>query len=246
MDNIITLKSNSDYGAFELKKVYHKNFTTGLTIAVLIHLFIIGAYVFIESISKDDENNIPTVRILKYSELGPPPSLNDNTQEQIKVSAPEIKPNVGIPKPVPDAEVKQEQTIATQTEMSQVSAPISEGNGSGNVQITKDLKVEAPDQDPDINAFVPVEKEPDIVVESKPEYPEIAKRAGVEGTVYVKILVDKDGKPKKAVVIKSNADMFNDVSIAAAMKCVFTPAIQNKRPIPVWIVMPFKFKLNEN
>ena len=243
MENIISVQNNSDYGASELKKVYHKNFTTGLTIAVLIHLFIIGAYVFIESISRDDENNIPTVRILKYSELGPPPSLNDNTQQQIKVSAPEIKPNVGIPKPVPDAEVKQEQIFATQSEMNQVSAPISEGNGNGSVQITKDLNVDAP-EDPDMNAFIPVEKEPDLVVSTKPDYPEIAKRAGVEGTVFVKILIDKDGKPKKAVVIKSSADMFNEVSIAAAMKCVFTPAIQNKHPISVWLVMPFKFKLN--
>ena len=245
MENIIAVKNSSDYGAFELKKIYHKNFTTGLTIAVIIHLFIIGSYIFIESISKDDESNVPTVRILKYSELGPPPSLNDNTYEQIKVSAPEIKPNVGIPKPVPDADVKEEQTIATQTQMSQISAPISEGTGNGNVQITKDLKVELPkDEDPDMNAFIPVEKEPDIVVNSKPDYPEIAKRAGVEGTVYVKILIDKEGKPKKAVVIKSSADMFNDVSVAAAMKYVFTPAIQNKQPIPVWIVIPFKFKLN--
>jgi periplasmic protein TonB len=243
MENTIALKENSEYGAFELKKVYHKNFTTGLTIAVVIHLFIIGAYIFIESISKNDENNIPTVRILKYSELGPPPSLNDNTQEEIKVSAPEIKPNVGIPKPVPDAEVKPEQTIATQTEMNQVSAPISEGNGNGNVQITKDLKVEQ-DQDPDINSFVAVEKEPEVVVMAKPEYPDIAKRAGVEGTVYVKILIEKDGKPKKAVIIKSTTDIFNDVTLAAAMKCVFTPAIQNKQPVPVWIVVPFKFKLN--
>jgi protein TonB len=246
MENIITVANESDYGAFELKKVYHRNFTSGLTIAVLIHLFIIGSYVFIESISKDDENNIPTVRILKYSELGPPPSLNDNTQEQIKVSAPEIKPNVGIPKPVPDAEVKQEQTIATQSELNQVSAPISEGTGNGSVQITKDLNVQAPDQDPDMNAFIPVEKEPEIVVAAKPDYPDIAKRAGVEGTVYVKILVEKDGKPKKAVIVKSNADILNDVSIAAAMKCVFTPAIQNKRPIAVWVVMPFKFKLETN
>jgi protein TonB len=243
MENVIAAQNDSEYGAFELKKVYHRNFSTGLTIAVLIHLFIIGSYIFIESISKDDENNIPTVRILKYSELGPPPSLNDNTQEQIKVSAPEVKPNVGIPKPVPDAEVKQEQTIATQSEMNQVSAPISEGTGNGNVQITKDLKVDA-NEDPDMNAFIPVEKEPELVVTAKPDYPEIAKRAGVEGTVYVKILVDKDGKPKKAVVVKSSTDILNDVSVAAAMKCVFTPAIQNKRPIAVWVVMPFKFKLD--
>jgi len=35
-----------------------------------------------------------------------------------------------------------------------------------------------------------------------PIYPEIARRAGVEGTVWVKIWVDKEGKAKKAQILK--------------------------------------------
>src|SRR5690606_30554075 len=135
-----------------------------------------------------------------------------------------------------------EQTIATQEEMSQVAAPISEGTGDGDVQITKDLVIE--EKDPGINEFVPVEKQPEIVKRVQPEYPEIAKRAGVEGTVYVKILLDKQGKPEKAVVIKSDAEMFNKLATDAAMKFLFTPAIQDKKPVKVWVVIPFRFKLN--
>ncbi len=56
--------------------------------------------------------------------------------------------------------------------------------------------------------FVPVEKEPQIVNEVIPKYPELAQRAGIEGRVIVKIWVDKDGKPHKAVVLKSDADIF--------------------------------------
>jgi periplasmic protein TonB len=241
MEDIVLINAISDYGAFELKKVYRKNFTFGLTIAVLFHLFLVGAYFFIQSVLKGNEDNIATVRILKYSDLGPPPSLNQNTQQQLAVTAPEIKPTVGAPVPVPDKEAPKEQTIATQQEMSQVAAPVTEGNGNGNVQITKDLQVQ--DTDPDINAFTPVEKEPDIVKSVQPDYPEIAKRAGLEGTVYVKILLDKEGKPKKAVVIKTDAEMFNQSAIDAAMKFLFTPAIQDKKPVEVWVVIPFKFKL---
>jgi len=130
-----------------------------LTIAVLIHLLLIGVYIFIQAINKDDENNIATVRILKYSELGPPPSLDQNVAQQLAVQAPTIKPNVGIPTPVPDAEAPKEQTIATQQEMNKIAAPIGEGAGGGGVKITQDLKVEAPkDETPGINEFVPVEK----------------------------------------------------------------------------------------
>jgi periplasmic protein TonB len=238
IDNTVT-----PYGAFELKKLYPKNFGMGLTIAVLIHLFLIGSYIFIQSITKDDDSNIETVRILKYSELGPPPSLDKNVQQQLAVTAPQIKPNIGIPKPVPDAQAPKEQTIATQQEMSQVAAPVGEGSGGG-VKITQDLKVEN-DSPPDINAFVPVEKEPEVVTSVAPEYPDLAKRAGVEGTVYVKILVDKQGHPVKAVVIKSDSEVFNQPAIDAAMKFVFTPAIQHKAPVMVWVVVPFRFKLNQ-
>ncbi len=244
-NNTMAIDNSTPYGAFELKKLYPRNYSMGMTIAVLIHLFLIGAYIFIQSISKDDENNIATVRIMKYSELGPPPSMNDNAAQQLAVSAPSVKPTVGIPKPVPDAEAPKEQTIATQQEMNQVAAPVGEGTGGGGVKITQDLKVEPPkDETPDINSFVPVEKMPQVVNSATPIYPEIAKRAGVEGTVYVKILVNKEGKPVKAVVIKSDSDVFNQPAVDAAMRFVFTPAIQHQAPVMVWVVVPFKFKLN--
>ncbi|MGD1006390.1 MAG: energy transducer TonB [Ignavibacteriaceae bacterium] len=246
-ENTLVVNQAAEYGAFELKRLYNRNFTIGMTIAILIHLFLIGTYIFIQAITKDDENNIATVRILKYSELGPPPSLDNNAAQQLAVSAPTIAPTVGIPTPVPDADAPKEQTIATQQEMNKVAAPIGEGTGSGGVQITKDLNVEAPKEDetPDINAFVAVEKQPQVVVQGSPIYPDLAKRAGVEGTVYVKILVNKEGKPTKAVVIKSDSEVFNQPSIDAALKFVFTPAIQHKSPVMVWVVIPFKFKLNQ-
>ena len=246
-DNTLVADQATEYGAFELKRLYTKHYSLGLTIAVLLHLLLIGSYIFIQAITRDDENNIATVRILKYSELGPPPSLDNNAAQQLAVSAPTIKPNVGIPTPVPDADAPKEQTIATQQEMNKVASPVGEGTGGGGVQITKDLKVEAPKEDetPDINAFTPVEKQPEVVVSVPPVYPDLAKRAGVEGTVYVKILVNKQGKAIKAVIMKSDSEVFNQPAIDAAMKFVFTPAIQHKSPVMVWVVVPFKFKLNQ-
>ena len=93
--------------------------------------------------------------------------------------------------------------------------------------------------------FVPVEKQPVPVKSVQPEYPEIARRASVEGTVWVKILVDKEGKAKKAVVMKSDAEIFNDPSIKAALQWVFTPAMMNNGPVAVWAMVPFHFKLNK-
>ena len=67
---------------------------------------------------------------------------------------------------------------------------------AGNGQV--DIRID--DEDP--ADFVPVEKQPVIVKLVSPEYPEFAKRIGAEGVVWVKILVDKEGKAKKASIIK--------------------------------------------
>jgi protein TonB len=73
----------------------------------------------------------------------------------------------------------------------------------------------------------------------------MAVRAGLEGTVWVKILVDKDGRPKKAVVVKSTAEMFDDAAVQAAMQFVFTPAVMNNGPVKVWVSIPFRFTLKD-
>ncbi|NCQ18210.1 MAG: TonB family protein [Ignavibacteria bacterium] len=239
--------SNTPYGAFELKKLYPKNYSIGLTAAVIFHILMIGFYFFAIYMGQEDEDNIPTVRIMKYSELGPPPSINNEIPPQVAVSGPVVKPTVGVPVPVPDASVSPEQTLASQEEMSNVAGPtITEGTGGG-IQITKDIKIEQEaDDNPDMDKFVAVEKLPEIVVQAKPVYPDLAIRANLEGRVWVKILVSKEGKPKKAVVVKSDAEIFNQSAIDAAMKYAFTPALQNHKPVAVWVVVPFKFELRGN
>ena len=154
------------------------------------------------------------------------------------------KPSVGVPVPVPDAEVSPEQTIATQEEMSMNPSPaLDELESGGQIEVTGDIVIDG--DDPGMDEFIPVEKPPQIVRRAMPEYPEMAVRAGLEGVVWVKILVDKEGKPLKAVVIKSSAEIFNDQAVAAAMKFLFTPAVMNQGPVKVWVSIPFRFQLKD-
>jgi periplasmic protein TonB len=231
----------AQYGAVELKKVYQKNWVTGFLIAVAIHLMIVGSY-FLVGILSAEEPPMVSVRIMKYSDLGPPPSITSaNTPPPMSVSAPVSKPTVGAPVPVPDAEVNAEQTIASQTEMSQQGAPITEGTGEGDIAVEQDIQIS--DEDAPPADFVPVEKEPVVVKKVEPRYPELAMRAGLEGKVWVKIWVDKEGKPKQVVVLKSDAEIFNEPAIEAAKQFVFTPAYMNNGPVSVWVSIPFRFKL---
>lgn len=97
---------------------------------------------------------------------------------------------------------------------------------------------------PDMNTDVKVEKLPEFVHAALPVYPEEAKVNNITGKVYVKVLIDKEGNPKKAVVIKSENEKFNESAQDAAMKSKFTPALQGGKPVAVWVVLPYKFALD--
>lgn len=237
----------ASYGRMELKKSFQRNFVRGMLISFVLHFALLGSYYLVQYLG-EDEDNVPTVtvRILKYSDLGPPPSIAATPPPPAIGVAAAVKPSIGMPVPVPDAEATAEATLATQAEMSATPSPaIEQGlGGEGELKVQQDIVI-APEDEPGMHEFIPVEKQPQIVKRVIPKYPDMALRAGLEGTVWVKVLVDRDGLPKKAVVIKSTAELFNDAAVEAAMKFVFTPAVMNNGPVKVWVSIPFKFLLKD-
>lgn len=228
---------------FELRKAIRRNTIRGLVVSVALHFLFLGVYFVNEWIASREEK-APTVqvRLMRYSELGPPPSIASSAAPSIAVAGPSVKPSIGIPVPVPDAEISPEQTIATQQELSQVqSLAASEGTGGEGFVVEQDITID----EPDINAFVAVEKLPIPIKQVKPMYPDIAQRSGMEGTVWVKILVDKEGNAKKAVIVKSDADIFDEPALRAALQWKFIPAIMNNGPVTVWVAIPFRFRLQD-
>jgi TonB family protein len=93
---------------------------------------------------------------------------------------------------------------------------------------------------------VPVEKQPTPLKGHTPNpiYPESARHAGLEGTVWVKLWVDERGNTRKAVVIKSDKEIFNQASIDAAIQWKFDPARLHGKPVAVWVTLPIKFRLD--
>ena len=108
-----------------------------------------------------------------------------------------------------------------------------------------EIKKEVKGEEPDPATFIVVEKNPEPVKLVKPVYPEIAQKAGLTGVVILRVLVNKEGKPTIAVVIKADNEIFIEPAMKAAMETLFSPAIQRGEPITCWINIPFRFALNQ-
>jgi len=80
---------------------------------------------------------------------------------------------------------------------------------------------------------------------AEPKYPEIAKRAGRQGTVVLRVLVGKDGKPLKVEPISPpRKDLgLSDAAVQAALNSRYEPARRGDEPIEMWTTLTYTFKL---
>jgi protein TonB len=232
-------------GSFELKRIYQRNMLIGFGIAGGLHLLIIGAIAIIMSIKASQVIDAPSVVIRSKAELIIPPSMS-KPKEQIKVATPEheIRPSVGVPEPVPDEEAPEEVEVATQEDLAAM-APVTPVEDLEDLNVDMDVEGIIDELLPTPDEFIPYEEAPVQIKTVKPQYPPIAQRAGIEGVVWVKALVDKEGKVRNVIIVKesgANAG-FEEAAIEAAQQTVWKPAIANGQPIALWVTYKVEFVL---
>ena len=74
----------------------------------------------------------------------------------------------------------------------------------------------------------------------EPEYPEIAKAAGAQGTVTVQILVDQEGNVVSASAV-SGHPLLQAAAVAAARQAKFSPTLLSGQPVKVSGVVTYNF-----
>ena len=87
-----------------------------------------------------------------------------------------------------------------------------------------------------------VEQPPKVLKKVMPAYPDSARRALVEGKVFVRVLVGREGRVEHIDRIEG-PQVFHRVVAQAAKAWEFSPAVQNDRAVPVWVSLPFVFEL---
>lgn len=88
------------------------------------------------------------------------------------------------------------------------------------------------------------QEEPRTKKSVDPAYPEILKRAGIEGEVWIKAVINEQGFVEKAEVIKTSNKDFNAATIDAAKKWEFVPANKDGKAIKAEVTIPFRFRLS--
>ena len=231
------------YGAYELKSLYQRNLTLAtLLTASLIITAVVAAWI-LSSTGQQSVFEVPEIIITTQIDLGPPPSVV-RVRPQVEMERPPVKSRqVGIPEPVPDEEILDDDVvIASRDELAEIIPPSIMDRAEDGASIIIDL--EEPEYLPPDTAFVPLEIYPEMIYRHVPDYPRLAEQAGITGLVWVKSLVDEEGAVRKAILGKtSGVNSLDQAAVKAAYKCKFKPGIQNGRPVKVWVTYKVEFEL---
>lgn len=247
--------SHLPYGAYELKAKYQRNMLMGMMLTVLL-ICAIGAVFLIPSQSaKADPQDTPPIppemdTIWVRKEIPPPISISHDDDPFAESGGP--KPD---PPEIPSAIVMVDDSVDIDNDVQILSrdeladavssrGPDIEGGTYGN-----GFAIEAPGEGsifPEPDSFVVVDEQPQMVFMSQPEYPSLARKAGLEGDVWVKALVDRDGKVQKVIVSRSSDIVsLDEAAVESARKCRYRPAIRGGQPVAIWVTYKIEFSLDK-
>lgn len=102
------------------------------------------------------------------------------------------------------------------------------------------VAIEEPEEE--ILEYFMVEEKPVLIHRVAPVYPPVALKAGIEGTIHLKILVDKAGIVEQSAAVKGK-EIFHKAALRAVNQYRFKPARQNDRPVKVYLVIPIRFRI---
>jgi protein TonB len=115
-----------------------------------------------------------------------------------------------------------------------------------SVQEASDVSQKASDSGSNNNAAEVVGPvfDVDYLHNPKPQYPLVARRMKLEGTVIVHVLVGSTGKPEVVSLGKSSgAAVLDQAALNAVQNWSFLPARQGNKTVPAWVDVPIHFHL---
>jgi len=257
LKDIVFEGRNKEYGAYTLKNLYNKYVSLSTTGAILLFT-LIASYPLITAFFVQEDNtdkSTGTVRVITleniFTEIPADkkdlqiPKTNSPKTPSIKFLVPDVKP---------DALVTNE-VIPTQEELlgNNPGTETVEGNSNGIDLIEENIELIETNNEATETVYNWAEEMPKFpggetelrkFFSQNLIYPEIAKRAGVEGKVILSFIVDKNGnivdvKVAKSIGARCDEEAMRVINIMPR----WIPGKQNGNPVLTRINIPVVFKL---
>jgi periplasmic protein TonB len=165
-------------------------------------------------------------------------------QEIVEMEEIEITKHIETPPPPPRPPVP-------------VEVPNDEIIEDVDINIDAELSLDGPlsapppppqEEEPEEDFFVVVEEMPELIgglgeLQKSIKYPEMARRAGIEGRVYVQFIVNERGEVEDPRVIRGIGGGADEEALRAVRQAKFKPGMQRGRPVRVQYSLPIVFQL---
>lgn len=207
----------------DIRLFYRKALELSLCSSLLLTILIFFA--FRQEFSFQIELETPELDI-EVEEIPP-------TEQIVRPPAP---PRPSVPIPTDTEEIPEDETIdATEINFAEIPPP---------------PPPQKEDFDESSFSFVAYDEPPELIggvnaLQRLLVYPELALKAGIEGSVTIGVLIDKAGRPVNFQVLKAfGVEVgFEAAAIEAMKKGKWKPAFQRDLPVKAWVAIPVHFKL---
>jgi len=206
----------------DLKLSYRRVLEFGLIVSLILHIFLLQGY---KKIKEKDIKRTAQLEALQVEDI--PQTI----QERVKAAP--SRPSVPI--------ASEEEDI-----------PDDETIDFTDIDFDEEPPPPPPPPeaiDDSVPIFIPHDEPPEPIggysaIQSKLKYPEIARKAGVEGRVMIWAQIGVDGNVVRTRVMRSLGPNGCDEAAAEAIQsCKWRPAMQRDKPVRVWVAVPVDFRL---
>lgn len=209
--------------SYDLRNYYTLLLEGGLILALLISITAVKVTFTSEgpeNIMLDDPEDVVMEEVIQTKQIETPPP----------------PPRPPVPVEVPNDEIIEDDIIDIDAELD-FDGPL-------------DLPPPPPqeDEEPEEDFFVVVENMPELKgglagLQKAVKYPDLARRAGIEGRVIIQFIVNEQGKVENPRVVRGIGGGCDEEALKAVQKANFKPGMQRGRPVRVQYSLPIVFKL---
>lgn len=246
-DDLVFQHRNKRYGAYLLRRAYARRLLSGLALTILFVGLVLSLHNFYPDRNGGDKvvpelrgvgvDLTPTPQVERKADKKPTPPRKNNVQNRALLITTE--------------EVEQEADAEAVTEY--VSDGGVESGLSGASDATGDFSLPSPEIVIEPDVFELAEVMPQYeggleammkFIQKKIRYPRAPRQMKIEGTVYVRFVVNGDGSVSNVELLRGiHPDCDREAMRVISLLPAWKGGSHNGRPVSVRMVIPIKFRL---